>query len=154
MQLNHPIIIRPAITDDLTDVIAIEQAASSFPWPTSAFSDTLLNECSVSFTALDSHGIICGYIFTVIIGDELEIHNVAVHQDYRRQHIGEQLLSAILAMAQQRGVAGIYLEVRSKNIPAIALYSKMGFITQLKRRNYYSGDNDDALIMFLSLHDA
>jgi ribosomal-protein-alanine N-acetyltransferase len=154
MQLNNIITIRPAIADDLPDVINIEQEASAFPWTCSAFNGTLVNEHGISLVALDIHGKVCGYIFSVIIAEELEIHNIAVHPDFRRRHIGEQLLITLLTLAQQRYVTRVFLEVRSKNIPAQALYAKLGFITQLIRRNYYSGDNDDALIMLLSLHDA
>lgn len=57
----------------------------------------------------------------------LNIHDIAVHSDYRRLGIGRQLLAAADAIAQRRGCCKITLEVLSENTSAIAAYQQNGF---------------------------
>jgi len=153
MHTTDSITIRKAAPADLAAVIAIEHVASPFPWPDTAINETLTNDCGLLLVACGESGCVCGHIFGVIAADELEIHTLAVHPDFRRKHIGRMLLNAVIAKAQQRNVARAYLEVRSRNLPAISLYTKTGFSTCRLRRNYYSGDNDDALVMFLDIQN-
>lgn len=40
------------------------------------------------------------------------------------------------------------LEVRVSNLPAQALYTKLGFVTEGKRDKYYEDNKEDALIMW------
>jgi [ribosomal protein S18]-alanine N-acetyltransferase len=153
MLKTDSITIRTAVPADLAVVAAIEHGASPFPWPDAAVYATLTNDCGLLLVACGENGCVCGHVFGVIAADELEIHTIAVHPDFRRNHIGRMLLNAVIAQAQQRTVARAYLEVRSRNLPAISLYTKTGFSTCRLRRNYYSGDNDDALVMFLDIQN-
>ena len=66
---------------------------------------------------------------------------------WRRQHIGERLLLALLDLAVERGAHEATLEVRLSNLPARRLYEKFGFRPVGLRPRYYSDNNEDALIM-------
>jgi ribosomal-protein-alanine N-acetyltransferase len=71
----------------------------------------------------------------------------AVDPDYRRRRIGERLLLALLDLAANRNAREATLEVRLSNLAARKLYEKYGFRPVGHRARYYSGDNEDALIM-------
>lgn len=80
--------------------------------------------------------------------EEAHITVLAVHPDYQRQGLGQALLWALLASAQQRGLEWATLEVRESNDGARSLYEKFGFQTVGKRRKYYPETGEDALILW------
>lgn len=57
----------------------------------------------------------------------LNIHDVAVHAEYRGNGVGRALLAAAETAARTRGCCKITLEVLSNNTPAIAAYDRAGF---------------------------
>ena len=69
---------------------------------------------------------------------------MATLPEFRRQGIAERLLSELHTKAQERGAVCCFLEVRSRNAGAIALYEKSGYEKIALRRNYYP--DDDAVI--------
>lgn len=71
------------------------------------------------------------------------IEDLVVHQESRRIGLGRSLIRELVARVPQG--EKIFLEVRSKNIGAIALYKSENFIQVGIRCGYY-GD-DDAIIM-------
>jgi ribosomal-protein-alanine N-acetyltransferase len=72
---------------------------------------------------------------------------IAVSASFRRRGIGDILLERLIADARTRGAASIFLEVRSQNAPAIAMYEKRGFQRVGKRPKYYDSPVEDALIL-------
>ncbi len=102
---------------------------------------------NINLAARDEFGIVCGFVFSVLAADELEINTIAVHPDRRRQGIAGRLLAAASKDACARGGASIHLEVRSKNMVAISLYTKLEFEIRWIRKAYYSDDGDDAIVM-------
>jgi len=57
----------------------------------------------------------------------VNIHDIAVHADYRGQGVGQALLAAVENEAIQRGACKITLEVLSGNKTAQRSYMKFGF---------------------------
>lgn len=57
----------------------------------------------------------------------LNIHDIAVHADYRGRGIGRQLLTAAEQAARARGCCKLTLEVLSNNHPAMQAYVHAGF---------------------------
>lgn len=57
----------------------------------------------------------------------LNIHDLIVLEDYRRQGIGKQLLTAIEQYGRSISCCKVTLEVRDDNRAAQALYREMGF---------------------------
>ena len=72
---------------------------------------------------------------------------VGVLPKYRRQKLGEALVKHMLSDFQTQGVERVFLEVRRSNVPAIALYEKLGFSVLGVRRAYYENPKEDALVM-------
>jgi len=59
----------------------------------------------------------------------LNIHDFAVHPDFRGQHIGVRMMEHITQLAIELGYCKITLEVLEGNLPARQLYLKQGFAT-------------------------
>ena len=102
------------------------------------------------YTALDGDEPIA-YIIGQKIVPEGEIYRIAVHPERRQRGIGYRLLSYGMKTEAGQGVETVFLEVRSKNAPAIALYKAYGFTEYGKRKNYYQNPSDDAVIMMLGI---
>jgi ribosomal-protein-alanine N-acetyltransferase len=94
---------------------------------------------------------VAGYIVARLAAHELHINNVAVRVEYRRQGIGNALLTRILAQGQLLAATAAFLEVRAGNSLAQALYEQCGFRVVGRRRNYYSAPLEDAVIMSAQL---
>ena len=60
-------------------------------------------------------------------------------------------MDALVALSKKADADVITLEVRSKNVPAISLYEKYGFVTVGVRKNFYKKPDDDAVLMNLQL---
>jgi ribosomal protein S18 acetylase RimI-like enzyme len=58
----------------------------------------------------------------------VNIHDLAVHENYRAHGVGTQLIDAVIEFANSFGCCAITLEVRADN-PARKLYAKKGFQT-------------------------
>ncbi len=55
------------------------------------------------------------------------IYDLYTDARYRRQGMATWILSTILSWASNHGALGAYLQVMSENLPALALYRKLGF---------------------------
>jgi [ribosomal protein S18]-alanine N-acetyltransferase len=137
-------------TADIEKVIAIERSSFPFPWSTRFFLDELKVDCARSFLAEVDERIV-GYVLFWILPEEVDIHNIAVHPDFRRQGIGRLLLEQVVAAARRLGRLRVTLDVRFSNAPAQNLYRKFGFVIRGLRKGYYSDNGEDALVMALEL---
>jgi [ribosomal protein S18]-alanine N-acetyltransferase len=135
---------------DLDEVMVIERSAFRYPWSSRFFLQELQVQCARSILA-EIDGKILGYVLFWLLPGEIDIHNVAVHNGYRRHGIARSLLHQVIAEARGRSLTRVTLEVRRSNVPAQKLYESLGFVTIGLRRGYYSDDHEDALAMALEL---
>jgi ribosomal-protein-alanine N-acetyltransferase len=98
-------------------------------------------------------GKIAAMLVLWFIIDEAHIATIAVHPDFRRQGIGEQILLHALRAAHSEGAQRAFLEVRAGNFAAQAMYRKYGFEMAGVRPGYYKDNNEDALLMDLEKFD-
>ncbi|MDY0189641.1 MAG: ribosomal protein S18-alanine N-acetyltransferase [Desulfuromonas sp.] len=132
-------------TEDLTDVVAIEQDCHSKPWGRELFQRELDNPLAhVILCVVDES--IAGYICFWDIAAEVEIHNVATTPSLRGMGVGRVLMDCVFSYIDSCKIDSAFLEVRSSNAIAIRLYEKFAFLTVDRRTNYYS-DGEDALLM-------
>ena len=75
---------------------------------------------------------------------EYEMHTIGVDPAYQGRGIGRRLLTDLLELA-----AGsvVFLEVRTDNVAAIALYESVGFVSVGLRKRYYRVSGADAYTM-------
>lgn len=130
---------------DFEEIFAAEQCIAH-PWTREMLREELGNPLSVLVT--EKREKIAGFALGRVVADEGELFRIAVLPEYRRQGIAENLLKKLHGKMQEKGGAMCFLEVRSRNIPAISLYEKCGYERISIRRGYY-GD-DDAIIMKLT----
>ena len=132
---------------DLGSVARIEASIFSKPWSEEGFRDSLKLPNTVYLVA-EQDGSIAGYIGMLCVLDEGEITNVAVAEGFRRQGIGERLLSSLLQAGRKEGVDSFTLEVRESNSSARRLYRKLGCQEEGIRRNFYEKPTEDAILMW------
>ena len=138
--------IRRAKPDDATAIAEMEEKVFGDPFMHKDIFSYICSEPGMCFTALDDSGVV-GYIIGRKIPPEGEIYRIAVREDKRQRGIGYRLLSYALKTEGGSGVETVFLEVRSKNAPARALYTSYGFREMGIRKNYYQNPSDDAVVM-------
>jgi ribosomal-protein-alanine N-acetyltransferase len=79
-------------------------------------------------------------------GAEAEVHTIGVDPAHQGRGIGRALLRALLEEADA-AQATVYLEVRTDNAPAHALYASEGFAVVGLRKRYYQPSGADAHTM-------
>ncbi len=117
------------------------------PWPARAFVAELEAKHN-HYLAARADDKLVGYGGIARLGRkrpyEYEIHTVGVDAAYQGQGIGRQLLTGLLEYANG---GTVFLEVRTDNEPAIALYERAGFVRVGLRRRYYRASGADAYTM-------
>jgi ribosomal-protein-alanine N-acetyltransferase len=142
---------------DLLEVVQIEEQSGLSRWGWAAYyaelqgaNRELMLVARPSESAVEAVPIL-GYIVARETAGELHINNFAVRSGHRRRGIGAALLERVLAEARVRKANAAFLEVRSGNHAAQALYEKSGFRAIARRANYYSDPREDAVVMSLVL---
>ena len=92
------------------------------------------------------NGKIYGYCIFMIAADEGEILRIGVDREMQNNGIGKKLLGFSLNEMKEKGCESFFLEVRASNEKAIKLYEKVGFEKIGIRKNYYSDNNEDAIL--------
>lgn len=134
---------------DIDEVDRVAQRAyGNHHWSKEAFYSELSNNLAKYFVVRNSDGVLMGFAGSWGIIDEAHITTIAVDEEFRRMHIGEALLVAILEECYKEKFKYLTLEVRESNIPAIKLYEKYGFKSFGVRKGYYQDNNENALIMW------
>jgi ribosomal-protein-alanine N-acetyltransferase len=145
--------IAPMREEDLPEIVTIEQLTGLSPWGYESYRLELVTIPKaimrvarvVSPTAVE--GRVVGFIAARVTVDELHINNVATHPDFRRIHIGARLMYTALVEGRVLGATSSILEVRTTNVAAQTLYTRLGFQIVGRRKDYYSFPREDALIM-------
>jgi ribosomal-protein-alanine N-acetyltransferase len=141
---------RPMRAEDLPEVLKIEHASYSTPWPESSFRG-LIGRPDTDLFVADGGGEVAGYAVSWAVIDQGELGNIAVAPAWRRRGVGKLLLERVIEAMQARGVKELFLEVRVSNQVAQRLYRAHGFHEVGVRRDYYSIPVEDALVMRLAL---
>lgn len=132
--------------EDIPEVLHLEREAfGQMAWHASDFEAAIASKCDFPLV-IRTTGL-AGYAVLRIIAPEAEIENICVAPACRRSGVGETLMEEMLRLAAERDAERIFLEVRAHNEPAKALYRKRGFVESYRRRNYYQGPTEDAIIM-------
>jgi ribosomal-protein-alanine N-acetyltransferase len=117
------------------------------PWPAVAFQRELAATHN-HYVAARANGVLVGYAGISRLGRkppfEYEVHTIGVDPAFQGQGIGRRMLAQLLEFADG-GV--VYLEVRTDNEAAIALYRSMGFEQVGLRKRYYRVSGADAYTM-------
>lgn len=147
--MNELIISKMTLSDfnTLSDILI-----SDFDdfWNENILKSELQNPFSIYIMAkLESK--IVGFAGMIDTIDQMEITNIVVKKDYRKNGIGNILLNRLISLAKENKKSEIILEVNENNISAIKLYEKNGFKKCGLRKRYYN-NTDNAIIMNLKIN--
>ena len=145
--------LRPMSINDLDQVAALEGAAFvdgvHEPWTRAMFEEELAQPGRTWWVAHDM-GTVIGFAGAVLAGDVLDVMDVAVAVERRRQGVAQSLLHRLAYDGHVWGAQFMTLEVAEGNVPARGLYESLGFAQCGLRRNYY-GEGNHALVMSVAL---
>lgn len=137
--------VRPLTEDDLENVVEIEAASFTEPWPLHMFQSELAQPSRV-YRAVDRSGSLCGYAGMMLVGEDAHIVTLAVMPGERRRGVGSLLMVSLIEAARVHGTRNLTLEVRRSNDAAQDLYRRFGFEEVGLRRDYYR--TEDAVVMW------
>lgn len=148
MNVQGGLQMRRMLPEDLEKVLQIQTELAFQEWNSSHFLCEINNEKDSFPLVLEIDTIICGYLVFKVMGDEAELCSIAIGKSMQGRGLAFSLLGYGLGLLRARGIGRVFLEVRRGNIPAQALYGKMGFKEVGVRKRYYP-DGEDALAMVL-----
>ena len=114
-------------------------------------SDELNKNKFACYIVLEQEDQIIGYCGAWLIIDEAHITNIAILPEFRGQKLGEALLNKMIERSREKGIERMTLEVRKSNTVAQSLYKKLGFQNGAVRKNYYSDNQEDAIVMWVNI---
>lgn len=125
------------------------------PWDQASFEQFLAHPGSTALIARTGNPQeTVGFIVGQLAADEAEILTFGVRKDWQRLGLGRRLVEGLKRAAQRGEAKKLFLEVADDNIPALVLYSRLGFKDVGRRQAYYKradGVTADALVLSLAL---
>ncbi len=141
------VILRKMTSEDLEEVISIDQVSFSLPWPPRSFQYELTDNPASRCWVAELDGHVMGMLVGWLIVDEIHIATIATHPDFRGRGIGKKLLSFALEAAMDEGAISTFLEVRESNTAALEMYRKFGYVEDGRREGYYKDNAEAAILM-------
>lgn len=138
-------ILDKAEISDIPGILALEEKCFSRPYSASLL-EASLNDPLVFVMVARENGQTAGYAEFGSFIDAVCVNRIATDPGMRRRGIASLLLREGERITKELGISAMFLEVRSRNAAAAALYEKHGFIRTGTRRGYYKQPSDDALI--------
>ena len=126
--------IRLMSSADIDALVAIDAAASAFPWSRAKFIESF--KVDAPCFVLDAGEQAVAFAIYSQVLDEASLLNIAVEPTYQGAGCGTALLGQSLDMIRA-SASCCFLEVRESNATAIRLYQQAGFEQVGQRRNYY-----------------
>jgi [ribosomal protein S18]-alanine N-acetyltransferase len=142
--------LAPLEYEDLPRVAELERQlfAGDDPWSESVLRAEL--DHGNHYLGAYVRDTLVGYAGIAVVGTrrdaEASVHTIGVDPAWQGRGIGRALLRGLLDVADELR-APVYLEVRTDNAAAIALYKAHGFATIGMRRKYYQPSGADAFTM-------
>lgn len=136
----------------LAQIVRLERTIFNDPWPLSAFREEVARGARGGYSrVLVESGLVRAYSVAWFVADEGHLANLATDPVHRGRGLARAVLRDLLAEARRRGIANVWLEVRTGNAGAIHLYRTHGFRAVGIRKGYYQKEREDALVMVLPL---
>ena len=149
---------------EIPEIKALEEKCRLSPWSEQDYRMEIDQRNSIALNARKGNQIV-GFIIArlitvhqisvdVITEVDLEIYNIGVHPEFRRNSIGKLLLESLLKKLEIYRTVNVYLEVRHSNTGAIEFYTRQQFTEIGRRKNFYSNPSEDALVMQLRVDNS
>lgn len=152
--------IRPALPGDCARIAELHASGFAIGWEPIEIERMLVDhrhvaDVLVSATLIGE--VVTGFAISRVVLDESELLSVALDPELRGRGLAATLLTSHAGRLRQAGATSLFLEVAADNLPALALYRRLGFAETGRRKGYYPGPNTarnarrDALTMRWSL---
>ena len=132
----------------LGEVQRIDELVYVRPWSIAMLRQELDKRESREYIVARIDDTHVGHAGIMVIAGEGHITTVAVDPKWQRHGVGALLMLELHRYAIDRQLEALTLEVRVSNTAAIALYRRFGYAPAGVRKNYYSDEGEDGLIMW------
>ena len=149
--MDHTITIRLMEERDLDAIMEVEKQCFTLPWSREAFYNEIHQNRFAHYLILEEDNKVIGYCGAWLVVDEAHITNIAVLPAYQGRGLGKVLLSSMIKECMLQAIKRMTLEVRESNLVAQSLYKKLGFVEGAIRKNYYSDNQEDAIVMWVNI---
>lgn len=143
--------IRWMIRRDMFDVLDIEQRSFEFPWDEDAFIRVLRQRNAIGMVIEGRDERIVGFMIYELHRTRLHILNFAVHPDFRRSGVGQQMVGKLIGKLSDRRRQHIICEVRETNLQAQLFFKSMGFLAINVLEDFYDDTTEDAYLFEYSI---
>ncbi len=149
------VLLRPLQWQDIPELVSMDLEAFPYDaWSAETFWSELARVPQAAFYVVATRGRrLDGYAGIAYIDSDAHLQTLAVSPNSQRSGLGRQLLSVVLAEAIRHGASRCLLEVKIDNLPAIALYTSVGFTELGTRPGYYPG-GETALVLVRDFEEA
>ncbi|MBZ9537493.1 MULTISPECIES: GNAT family N-acetyltransferase [Modicisalibacter] len=140
MNSLHPPLLRDACPEDLDALCRLEQACfEGDRFSRRQLSHLLKRANAVTRVVADDRGELQGYGTLLFRRNSrtARLYSFCVHPALRGGGVGRRLLAALEAVAGERGMQRLSLEVRADNRVAMGLYRRMGYLPRRWLDDYY-----------------
>ncbi len=144
--------IRWMIRRDMPEVLQTEQECFEFAWTEEDFLRCLRQRNCIGMVAEQGEKVIAFMIYELHKA-KLHILNFAVHPQFRRSHIGGQMVAKLISKLSSHRRTRITLEVRETNLCAQLFFRTQGFKAVRVLRTFYEDSGEDAFLMQYRLAD-
>ncbi|WP_182201537.1 ribosomal protein S18-alanine N-acetyltransferase [Paraliobacillus salinarum] len=145
--------VRKMTVDDIKQVRIVEEACFATPWTEDIYQKELIQNSYAHYYVIEKGKQIVGFCGIWIVVDEAQITNIAILPTYRGCGYGSYLFQYVINQAMLAGSVRLSLEVRVSNLVAQKLYRKFGLKPAGIRKNYYTDNNEDAMVMWVNLNE-
>ena len=140
--------IRWLIRRDMDEVVQIEQQSFPLPWTEEEFLQTLKQRSHIGMVA-EYGSTVVGFMIYELHMSRLDLHNFAVHPEFRRQYVGHRMIKRLIDKLSQQRRTHIRLHIRETNLDGQLFFRAQGFRALRVKRNFWT--TEDAYLMQYSL---
>ena len=144
--------VRPMGAGDISAAAAIEATVPD-GWSGQAIAEYAAMPAARCFVAVSGQQV-CGFAAFTCAAGEANLDALSVAAPVRRHGAARALLGGAFQALRAQGTECVFLEVRTQNAPARALYQSLGFIQTGIRKGFYTNPKDDAILMKRPLESA
>jgi ribosomal-protein-alanine N-acetyltransferase len=144
--------IRWMIRRDMPEVLVTEQESFEHSWSEEDFLRCLRQRNCIGMVAEQGEKVV-GFMIYELHKSKLHILNFAVHPEYRRTHVGSQMVAKLISKLSSHRRTRITLEVRETNLVAQLFFRKQEFKAMRVLRAYYEDTGEDAFLMQYRIAD-
>jgi ribosomal-protein-alanine N-acetyltransferase len=142
--------IRWMIRRDMSEVFDIEFLTFDRPWTEHDFLGCLRRSNSIGMVAEHEDQVV-GFMIYELHKTRLHLLNFAVHPDFKRQHVGTEMVNKLVGKLSKERLTRVLLEVGERNLPAQLFFRSLGFRAISVLRNFYEEPSEDAYLMEFEL---